>query len=113
MWRRLPALCLVALLVMSCSTAVDDPPGTPLEPRNVDRAWHEAPSRAGLAWLRLHDRRHACATFLRLTGASLRTVMETRGHSQTALTMNTYAHVLPQVGRDAIDQAARALFGES
>ena len=53
-----------------------------------------------------------CATFLLLTGASPRTVMETLGHSQIALTMNTYAHVLPQVERDAVDQAARALFGE-
>ena len=51
------------------------------------------------------------ATFLLLTGASP-TVMETLGHSQIALTMNTYAHVLPQVERDAVDQAARALFGE-
>ena len=86
--------------------------GTPLEPRNVDRVWHEARKRAGLTWVRLHDLRHACATFLLLTGASPRTVMETLGHSQIALTMNTYAHVLPQVERDAIDQAARALFGE-
>lgn len=86
--------------------------GTPLEPRNVDRAWHEARKRVGLAWLRLHDLRHACATFLLLTGASPRTVMETLGHSQISLTMNTYAHVLPQVERDAIDEAARALFGE-
>ena len=38
--------------------------------------------------------------------------METLGHSQIALTMNTYAHVLPHVERDALDQAARALFGE-
>ena len=86
--------------------------GTPLEPRNVDRAWHEARKRVGLSWLRLHDLRHACATFLLLTGASPRTVMETLGHSQIALTMNTYAHVLPHVERDALDQAARALFGE-
>ena len=38
--------------------------------------------------------------------------METLGHSQIALTMNTYAHVLPQVEREAVDKAARALFGE-
>ena len=86
--------------------------GTPLEPRNVDRVWHEARSRVGLGWLRLHDLRHACATFLLLTGASPRTVMETLGHSQIALTMNTYAHVLPQVEREAVDQAARTVFGE-
>ena len=33
MWRRLLALCLVALLVMSCSTAVDDPPAPVISSR--------------------------------------------------------------------------------
>ena len=47
-----------------------------------------------------------------LTGASPRTVMETLGHSQITLTMNTYAHVLPAVEREALDQAAQALFGD-
>jgi integrase len=43
-------------------------------------------------------------------GASPRTVMKTLGHSQIGLTMNTYAHVLPEVERAAIDAAARAIF---
>jgi integrase len=86
--------------------------GTPLEPRNVDRAWHAVRGSVGLGWVRLHDLRHACATFMLLTGASPRTVMETLGHSQITLTMNTYAHVLPQVEREALDQAAQALFGK-
>ena len=33
MWRRLLALCLVALVVMSCSTAVDDPPAPVISSR--------------------------------------------------------------------------------
>ena len=48
-----------------------------------------------------------------LTGASPRTVMETLGHSQIALSMNTYAHVLPQAEREALNQAARARFEEA
>lgn len=86
--------------------------GTALEPRNVDRAWHVTRERAGMPWLRLHDLRHACATFMLLTGASPRTAMETLGHSQIALTMNNYAHVLPHVEREALNQAADALFGK-
>lgn len=85
--------------------------GTPLEPRNVDRSWHAVRARADLTWLRLHDLRHACATFLLATGASPRTVMQILGHSQIALTMNTYAHVLPELEREALDEAARRLFG--
>lgn len=30
--------------------------------------------------------------------------METLGHSQISLTMNTYSHVLPALQRDAADQ---------
>ena len=39
--------------------------GTPIEPRNVNRRWDELRRKAGLPWLRLHDLRHGCATFLR------------------------------------------------
>ncbi|TYB35923.1 tyrosine-type recombinase/integrase [Micromonospora sp. AP08] len=66
---------------------------------------------AGLDWLRLHDLRHACATFLLVSGASPRTVMKVPGHSQIGLTMNTYAHVLPDIERAAVDEAAKHLFG--
>ncbi|GAA2597377.1 hypothetical protein GCM10010399_30020 [Dactylosporangium fulvum] len=60
---------------------------------------------------RLHDLRHACATFLLASGASPRTVMKVLGHSQIGLTMNTYAHVLPEIERTAVDDAAERLFG--
>ena len=85
--------------------------GAPLEPRNVNRVWYDVRSHAGLPWLRLHDLRHACASFLLVAGASPRTVMKTLGHSQIGLTMNTYTHVLPEIERDAIDAAAKAIFG--
>ncbi|GII67373.1 hypothetical protein Skr01_74580 [Sphaerisporangium krabiense] len=63
-----------------------------------------------LDWLRLHDLRHACASFLIACGASPRTVIKTLGHSQIGLTMNTYAHVLPEVERAAVDAVAKKLF---
>jgi integrase len=34
-------------------------------------------------------------------GVSPRVVMETLGHSQVSLTLNTYSHVLPALQRDA------------
>ena len=37
--------------------------------------------------------------------------MKTLGHSQIPLTMNTYGHVLPDMERTAVDDAARRLFG--
>ena len=86
--------------------------GKPLEPRNVNRSWYAARTRAGLGAVRLHDLRHSCASFLLAAGASPRTVMKTLGHSQIALTMNTYTHVLPEIERAAVDGAAEAIFGE-
>ena len=85
--------------------------GTPIEPDNLDRSWHKIRAEAGLDWLRLHDLRHACATFLLAAGASPRTMMKMLGHSQIGLTMNTYAHVLPEIERAAVDAATRHLFG--
>ncbi len=38
-------------------------------------------------------------------------VMEILGHSQIALTMNTYSHVAPEVSRESADRMARALCG--
>ncbi|WP_406072365.1 hypothetical protein [Micromonospora sp. NBC_01638] len=49
-----------------------------------------------------------CGTFLLVPGASPRTVL---GHSQIGLTMNTYVHVLPDIERAAVDEAAKHLFG--
>ena len=61
--------------------------------------------------LRLQDLRTPSATFLLVSGASPRTVMKVLGHSQIGLTMNTYAHVLPEIERAAVDEAAKQLFG--
>lgn len=85
--------------------------GTPIEPGNLSARWRKARTQAGLDWLRLHDLRHACTSYLLACGASPRTVMKTLGHSQIALTMNTYAHVLPDIERAAVDAVAKKLFG--
>ncbi len=36
--------------------------------------------------------------------------MEILGHSQIALTMNTYSHVAPEVSREAADRIAETLW---
>jgi len=84
--------------------------GTPLEPRNVNRRFYELRAQAGLDWLRLHDLRHGCATFLLAHGVEPRTVMEVLGHSTYRLTMDLYGHALPERMRsaaDVMDQAMR------
>ena len=87
--------------------------GTPLEPRNVHRLFHKALERAGLPRTRFHDLRHTCATLLLVQGVPARVVMETLGHSQISLTMNTYSHVLPELQREAADQMDALLTAEN
>jgi integrase len=75
--------------------------GTPFEPRNVTRQFKALLTAAKLPNIRLHDLRHSCATLLLAQGVSARVVMETLGHSQVSLTLNTYSHVLPELQEDA------------
>jgi len=79
--------------------------GTPLEARNVVRAFKTILNKAGLpATTRFHDLRHSAATLLIAQGVHPRTVMEILGHSQIATTMKTYGHVLPETMKDAADR---------
>jgi integrase len=72
------------------------PIGTPLDPRNVTRAFQAMLAAApNVPRVRFHDLRHTAATLLLAQGVDPRTIMETLGHSQISLTMNTYSHVLP------------------
>jgi integrase len=86
--------------------------GTPIEPRNINRRWDEFRHRAGLDWLRFHDLRHGCATFMLAAGVPSRAIMEVLGHSGISVTMNIYAHVLPGLRQEAAD-AIDDLFGAS
>lgn len=54
--------------------------------------------------MRFHDLRHTAASLLLVQGVQPRVVMETLGHSQIALTMNTYSHVMPVLVREAADK---------
>jgi integrase len=84
--------------------------GTPLDPRNVFRAFTKLTKRAGLAGLATpHTLRHSAATRLLEGGADIRVVSELLGHSATAVTWDTYMHVSPRLMRDAADVLEAAL----
>ncbi len=57
--------------------------------------------RAGLPRIRFHDLRHTAATLLLLQGIHPKVVQERLGHSQISVTLDTYSHVLPSMGREA------------
>ena len=83
--------------------------GTPMEPRNLERAYRQILTIAGLHHIRIHDLRHTAATLLLTQGVHPRVVMELLGHSQIAITMNTYSHVVPALMKEAANQMDAAL----
>jgi integrase len=83
--------------------------GTPLDERNVRRVFKDILQDAELPKMRLHDLRHTCATLLLGQGVHPRVVMDTLGHSQISLTLDTYSHVLPSLQAEAARQMDRAI----
>lgn len=80
--------------------------GTPIQGRNMYRAFKIRLGRAGLdTGFRFHDLRHTCATLLLRQGVHVKFVQELLGHSDVALTLNVYSHILPDMG----DAAAGAM----
>ena len=75
--------------------------GRPTQARRVIEQFHTALAEAGIRRVRFHDLRHSCATLLLVQGVSPRVVMEVLGHSEIALTMNAYSHVVPELQREA------------
>jgi integrase len=59
---------------------------------------------AGLPHIRFHDLRHSTATLLLSMGVPAKVVQEILRHSNIGTTLNTYAHVLPEMHREAMDK---------
>jgi len=83
--------------------------GTPMEPRNLTRQFHEMCARASIPRRRFHDLRHTCATLMLAQGVPARVVMEVLGHSDFGTTMNIYSHVMPVLLDDAAAQMSELL----
>jgi integrase len=85
-----------------------DPLGRPLSPSAVSHAFLTVSRRLGLP-VRLHDLRHTAASLMLAAGVPLKVVSETLGHSSIAITADVYAHVTPELRREAADAMDRAL----
>jgi len=83
--------------------------GRHVEPRNLNTAYTRLLARTDLRPIRFHDLRHTCATLLLSRGVSPRMVMDILGHSQIAVTMNIYGHVIPAMQQEAAGQIDAAL----
>ncbi len=64
----------------------------------------------GESWpFRFHDLRHFSVTTLIAAGVDIRTVADRHGHSRATMTLDLYAHALPERDRDAAGLLGKAL----
>jgi integrase len=75
--------------------------GGPLFARNLYRSFKELLKRGDLPDIRFHDLRHTTATLLLSARVNPKVVSEMLGHSTVAITLDIYAHVIPDMQQDA------------
>jgi integrase len=75
-----------------------------------DRHWGPLLKRCKLRHRGFHHARHTFATLMLGAGVPIHVVSKLLGHSSVTITLENYAHYVPDQGRNALD-ASRALFG--
>lgn len=89
--------------------------GKPLNPDWVSDRFPRLCVEKGLPRLRFHDLRHSHASSMLASGVSPKAIQERLGHSTYKMTMDTYAHVIPAMHREAVElfgNAMRKAMGE-
>jgi integrase len=69
--------------------------GSPMLANTITHAYLKIARRVGLQGVRFHDLRHTHATMMLKANVHPKVVMERLGHSQIAVTLDTYSHVVP------------------
>ncbi len=86
--------------------------GTPIEPRNFNRAFEAHCRRAGVPTIRVHDTRHTCASLLAALDVHPRVAMRVLRHSQISMTMDVYTQIPSPETRKALDRLNSQLNGD-
>jgi integrase len=84
--------------------------GGPVNPNSLYDRFDAIVARAGVRRIPLHGMRHTHATLLLAAGTPIKAVSERLGHSKTSITLDTYAHALPDMQDRAVDAIDAALF---
>jgi integrase len=76
--------------------------GHPLQSNNLgQREYPKLIKAAGVRAIKFHGLRHTCATLLLRARVPVHVVSERLGHAKVTMTMEIYAHVLPDMQEDA------------
>lgn len=85
--------------------------GTPINPNNLLRDYYSLLIAAGVPRIRIHDQRHTHVTLALASGANIKAISRRIGHANTSLTLDVYAHVLPEQHTEVADKVGAILFG--
>lgn len=80
--------------------------GSNLEPHNFSHWWKTFRTKAGFGGLKFHELRHTQATVLLSKGTDVKTVSARLGHSSASITLDMYAHSMPEIDREAASTIA-------
>ena len=87
--------------------------GQPLQMNNLgQREYAKIIKAAGVKPIKFHGLRHTMATLLLKAGTPVHVVSERLGHSKVEMTLEVYAHVLPDMQREAADTIGAILHGK-
>jgi integrase len=90
----------------------EDTLGHPLQANNLgQREFAKLIKAAGVRPIKFHGLRHTCATLLLQAGQPVHVVAERLGHKRVEVTLNIYAHVLPDMQQDAARRLGSLLYG--
>ncbi len=88
--------------------------GNPISCQNmVTREFYPALDRAGLRRVRFHDLRHTFASLLVHLGASPKYIQAQLGHGSISVTMDVYAHLLPETAAGVTEQFDDLVFSRN
>ncbi|MGY2746199.1 tyrosine-type recombinase/integrase [Arthrobacter sp. UYCu723] len=87
--------------------------GTPIDPKNFVRTFHQIREDAGLPWITVHHIRHSAATLLKNLGVPARDAQLILGHSNVTTTQQLYQHADIEGQKIALEEVGRSLvFGD-
>jgi integrase len=86
--------------------------GLPLQANNLgERQFSKIIKAANVKRITFHGMRHTCATLLLQAGEPVHVVSKRLGHARVEITLNTYAHVLPDMQKQAAATMGALLHG--
>ena len=85
------------------------PDGTPLDPSTVTHVFHKVIRKARLEGLRLHDLRHSYTSIMIAAGVNIKAISQSLGHANIGITLDTYSHLLPGMGKMAAERFDKLL----